>query len=58
MPVLNKKPEGCNPTMELAISAVGVSKENSVKPSLGEPATQCAPGSVTLDYLEGFHSRS
>lgn len=58
MPVLNKKPDGCNPTMELAISAVGVSKKNSIKTSLAEPAAQCAPGLVTLDYLEGFHSRS
>ena len=53
-----KKPQVCNPTMELAMSAASVSRDGSSQHRLGEIFTDCTDKPVTIDYLAGFHSGS
>lgn len=54
----SKKPQDCNPTMELAMSAACVSRDGSSQHRLGEIFTDCTDQPVTIDYLAGFHSGS
>mgnify|MGYP001818391050 CR=1 FL=1 len=54
----SKKPQACNPTMELALSAASVSHEVSPKHRLSETLVDCTDQPVTIDYLAGFHSGS
>jgi len=58
MAVHSKRPEACNPTMELALSAASVSHEVSAKLKLIDPLIECTDKPVTIDYLAGFHSGS
>ena len=50
-----KNSKGCNPIMELALTAACVAQENLVKCKLSEPSDASAPKPVTIDYIEGFH---
>lgn len=54
----SKKPLGCNPTMEVALSAACVSHGVSLHHGLGETQGECTDNPVTIDYLAGFHSGS
>ncbi len=52
----DKKPKGCNPIMEIAVTAACVCQKNTRKCSLSEPSDQSTHEPVMIDYLEGFHS--
>ena len=56
MTALDKKSKGCNPIMELAITAACVSQKNTKKCKLSEPSDNSAHEPATIDYLEGFHT--
>ena len=47
--------KGCNPIMELALTAACVAQASATKCSLSEPANDRSPAAVTIDYTEGFH---
>ncbi len=51
----DKRSKGCNPIMELALTAACVAQESLAKCSLSEPSNGSAPKPVTIDYIEGFH---
>lgn len=51
----DKNSKGCNPIMELALTAACVAQENAAKCSLSEPSDHSTRKPVTIDYIEGFH---
>lgn len=48
----------CNPTMELALSAACVSRDDASQHRPGEILIDCTDNPVTIDYVAGFHSGS